>query len=49
MSECGELVKLREAPLYCGDSHGACQGPLLLIAHTEDVEAQSLAFPQKPL
>ncbi len=37
--------------LRCGVSHRACQGPLKLshIGHREDVEAQSMASPQKPL
>lgn len=37
--------------LHCGVSHRACQGPLQLshIGHREDVEAQSMASPQKPL
>lgn len=37
--------------LRCGVSHRACQGPLKVshIGHREDVEAQSMASPQKPL
>lgn len=49
-----KVVSQRSSALclpHCGVSHRACQGPLKLshIGHREDVEAQSVASPQKPL